>query len=174
MEFPGCSTVQFLGCSGTPIGYKMASCELLLSCEMSHDPSRNSLNTHQWKRHQRCQILKMDFDWSLSRPSPKCQLGLGPNNAILGKPNKKMVQSLTSRFNIICPHTYTPYHVGDPFGRRDIFEGEIWAYSSSWLEKFKCLIITPGSILEFTVNSPFVGKIVKNILTFSRGKKTNP
>ena len=88
-----------------------------------------------------------------------------------GSQTKKMVQSLTSRFNIICPHTYTPYHVGDPFGRRDIFEGEIWAYSSSWLEKFKCLIITPGSILEFTVNSPFVGKIVKNILTFSRGKK---
>ena len=115
----------------------------------------------------------MDFDWSLSRPSPKCQLGLGPNNAILGKPNKKMVQ--TSRFNIICPHTHTPYHVGDPFGRRDIFEGEIWAYSSSWLEKIKCLIITPGSILEFTVNSPFVGKIIKKTSSLFPGeKKTNP
>ena len=42
------------------------------------------LDTHQWKRPQRCQI-KMDFDWSLSHPSPNVQLAWGPNNVMLKK-----------------------------------------------------------------------------------------
>lgn len=136
--------VQFLGCSGTPIGYKMVSCELLLSCEMSL-------------------TLLGIVSTLISRPSPKYQLGLGPNNAILGKPNKEKWYSTVSDQPVQhhmppYPYTYTILVIllaGVTYSKARY--GHILHLGSS---KFKCLIITPGSILEFTVNSPFVGKII--------------
>ena len=115
------------------------------------------LDTHQWKRPQRCQI-KMDFDWSLSHPSPNVQLAWGPNNVMLKKNGTASEQPV--QHHIPPHHTHRPYHIPaypDPFGGTSskarnigiVFEARL--RRNSGIQYYP--IITPGSFLEFTVNS---------------------
>ena len=81
--------IQFLGCSGTPIGYKMVSCELLLSCEMS----LTLLGIVSTLISGNAISVAKSSEWILIGPEVACPQNVNwvfcPKNAILGKPNKK-------------------------------------------------------------------------------------